>query len=263
MFGRRTKPTHAAPVLDSVDSGSVDSGNVDPRNSAVDTLVAEPVLSDVLPTDTSPIRAERSGNDSGLAGIESEFTISDADMALLDLSSIAFDQLTSPLSATEQKMADDKAELDAYIGHLNESCAARAGQSIDLQPYLMVPERCWDGEHHQVLVDLLGLTPSQAWNVLPLPGDAPTAMAMGMTPHPGPRGLDTRQLASELIGDAVEKMRAALEQATFGSDTVNTAAFDEAQAEATRDIMAIARRMAGPIVGAQAVDHARATFFSD
>ena len=258
MFGRRTKPTHASPDLDSANAGNVDEGS-----TAVDTLVADPLLTDTLPADTSPIRADNAGHDSGLAAIESEFTISDADMALLDLSSIAFDQLTSPLSATEQKMADDKAGLDAYISHLNESCAARAEQPVDLQPYLMIPERCWDGEHHQVLVDVLGLTPSQSWNVLPLAGDAPTAMALGITPHPGPRGLDTRQIASELIGDAVDKMRAALEQATFGSDTVNTAAFDEAQAEATRDIKSIARRMAGPIVGAQAVDHARATFFSD
>lgn len=253
MFGRRTKPTPASPVLD------VD----EPGNSAVGTLPVDGIAVERAPLLDTPIRAETTDNDSGLAEIEAEFAISEADMALLDLSSIAFDQLTNPLSPAEQKMVEDTSTLNGYLVRLNESYSAQAGQPVDLQPYFMIPERCWSDEHQQVLVDVLGLTPAQPWNVLPLAGDAPTAMAIGLTPHPGPRGLDTRQLANDLISDAVDKMRASFEQATFGSETVDTAALETAQTQATADIKAIARRMAGPIVGAQAVDHARATFFGD
>ncbi len=159
MFGRQAKPTSNAEDL----GASADTADVD-------TLLAETL---------SPIRAETSGQDAGLASIEAEFTISDADTALLDLSSLAFDQLTSPLSAAETKMAGHRSDLDDFMGRLNTSWSERAGTNAALQPYFMIPERCWEGDHLEALVEVLGLTPAQPWNVLPLAGDTATADTIG------------------------------------------------------------------------------------
>lgn len=253
MFGRRSKPTPAPPVLDLDESAS----------PALGAVQVDEIAADRAPLLDTPIRAEGSGTDSGLAEIEAEFTISDADLALLDLSSLAFDQLTNPLSPAEQKMGEDRSALDDFLKRLNDSYTAQAGQPVNLEPYFMIPERCWSDDHRQLLVDVLGLTPAQPWNILPLAGDASTATKLGVAPHPGPRGLDTRQLASDLIGDALDTMQASFEQATFGSDTVDTAALESAKTQAATEIKTIARRMAGPIVSTQAVDHARVIFFGD
>jgi len=271
MFGRRAKR--------SIDSGErselpvhnsrENSNGAEANTSHVATMTLELAPPEIQPGDntgadtSAPIRAAGSGSDSGLADIEAEFTISDADMALLDLSSLAFEQQASQLSGSDAVLAKHQAELVGFITQLNATWTDRTGTPVDLQPYYMIPERCWEGEHQQVLIEVLGLAPAQAWNTLPLAADAATATAVGVVDHPGARALDNRNIATTLITDAVEKMHKTFERATFGTDTVDTAALDAARAQAASEIMAIARRMAGTIIGPDAVDHARATFFGD
>jgi len=176
---------------------------------------------------------------------------------------MAFDQQTERLPEVEATMARHRAELHDFMNGLNDSWSKQTDTPIDLQPFYMIPERCWEGEHQQVLVEVLGLAPAQPWNVLPLAADAATAAATGVAMHPGTRAVDHRAVATTLIAEAVETMQKSFERATFAADTVDTAALDSARAQAAADITAIAGRMAGPIIGTAAVDTARSTFFND
>jgi len=212
---------------------------------------------------TSPIRSPEAGQDSGLADIEAEFTISDADLALLDLSSIAFEQQASRLSAIDTILTENRTALAGYMDRLNAAWSEQTQSPVDLQPYYMIPERCWEGEHQQTLVEVLGLAPAQPWNVLPLAADPATAASTGVASHPGPRALDHRAMAASLIADAVEAMHKAVEQATFATDAVDTAALDSARLHAANEIKGLARRIAGATVGNEVVDRTRATFFND
>ncbi len=239
MFRRRAK---RASAVVSVDLARAESTNFDPA---------------------TPIRALDADHDAGLSRIEAEFTISDDDLALLDLSSIAFEQQTSRLSAIDAVMAENRAALTDFMSRLNSAWSAHAATAVDLQPYYMIPERCWEGDHQQVLVEVLGLAPAQPWNVLPLAGGPATEAATGVARHPGARALDHRAMATSLIAEAVDTMHETFEKATFATDAVDTAALDAARAQAATEIKGVARRIAGATVGVETVVHARATFFND
>ena len=253
MFGRRTKRA----LETGQPSRTSQEGNV---GAETETSPVTTMTLDLAPTD---MPGADTGDGSGLAQIEAEFTISDADLALLDLASIAFDQQTNRLSAIDSTLANHRAELQDFMSRLDAAWSERTGTPVELQPFYMIPERCWEGEHQQVLVEVLGLAPAQPWNVLALAGNAATAAAIGVGNHPGAKALDHRAMATTLITEAVDTMHKTFERATFAADTVDTSALDAARSQAAADIKAIARRMAGTIVGTDAVDHARATFFND
>lgn len=237
MFGRRTK---RATAPGSVDLAPAEAVTVDP---------------------VAPLRAPDAGRDAGLAKIEAEFAISDDDLALLDLSSIAFDQQTKRLSAADAIMAENRAALADFMSRLNNAWSAHAVSPVDLQPYFMLPERCWEGDHQEVLVEVLGLAPAQPWNVIPLAADSATEAIVGVGRHPGSRALDHRAMATSLIAETVGTMHKTVEQAAFAKDAVDTSAFDAARLQAANEIKGIARRIAGATVGVEVIDHARATFF--
>lgn len=239
MFGRRAKSAN-------------DAIDLDVTHRPIDTIVA-----DELP----PIRAENAGADSGLADIESEFTISDADLGLLDLDAVV--QLPPPLTGIEATLAEHRAVLDDFMGRLTTAWEKRIGGSVELQPHFMIPERCWEGEHREVLVEILGLAPAQPWNVLPLACDASTATRTGAATHPGPESHESTRVASNFIGEAIGKMQSSFEAATFGGDTVDAEALAHARAAATQEIVSLARHMAGAVLSKEAVAHSRATFFGD
>lgn len=239
MFGRRAKSA----------SDATDLGAASPT---IDTIAA-----DELP----PIRAEGAGADSGLADIESEFTISDADLDLLDLATL--DQLPAPLMGTEATLAEHRAVLENFMSRLTAAWEERSGGPVDLQPHFMIPERCWEGEHREVLIEILGLAPAQPWNVLPLACDANTAAQTGAAAHPGPESLESARVATNFIDEAVAKMQMSFERATFGGDTVDAEALANARTIATDEIVALARHMAGAVLGKEAVAQSRAAFFGD
>lgn len=216
--------------------------------------------STVTPDELPPLRAPDAGHDSGLAAIEAEFTISESDMALLDLGALEF---APTLSALDRQLADHATELDAFMMQLNDEWGAQLGTDVDLQPYLMIPERCWEGEHGETLLDVLGLAPTQTWNVLPLAGSPATASAVGVASHPGGESLHTYKPAIAFIDETLAKMRTACEQATFTSDSIDSDALERARDEAAGNIKTLARHIAGVVLGTEAVNETRATFFND
>lgn len=69
----------------------------------------------------------------------------------------------------------------AFIGQLN----ADLPDGVNVQPYFMIPQECWNGPCGDFLARYLGLTPYARWNMLPLPKDPRSGEALGITSHPG------------------------------------------------------------------------------
>lgn len=255
MFGRRGK--RAQKTSESTDTEGLGVESVVAAESSA-VSVAESVLTEEAPT-PGPERS----HDSGLEAIEAELTINDNDLRLLDVVSLSLDDMPSPLTAAESAMAEHRALLDDFIVQLNTAWTARLGAPTSLSPYFLVPERCWEGQHCDALVEILGLAPAQPWNVIPLPCDSATATALDLPIHPGTDSLDIVQLAMPMIDDAIGKMQARFEQASFSGDTVDTAALDAARVDASKEIQALAAKLGAGALGEAAVRTARTTFFGD
>lgn len=252
MFGRRgrsrIRPDHSQDV--------VTAGDISSEPPETDTSPLDTVTADQLP----PLRAPGAGNDSGLAEIEAEFRISDADIALLELGALEF---APPLSPLDTKLAEGRDELATTMDQLREQLSARLATPVDLEPYLMLPERCWEGQHREALIELLGLTPTQTWNLLPLAGNPQTAQALGIIEHPRGAPLHAIDAALSFLDDIITKMQSRCEAATFSHDGIDGEALEAAREQARSQVRGLARHIAGASIGTEVVSHTRATFFGD
>jgi hypothetical protein len=163
----------------------------------------------------------------------------------------------------QDKIDETEHELSTFMGDLNTKWADRLGPTTQLRPFFMLPTRCWDTEHQRVLIETLGLTPAQQWNVLPLASDGEGPAELDLARHPGGVTTDVIEIASGFIAETVTEMQAAFERATFSGDTVDSEALGTARELARAEIIALARRVAASVLGAEAVDHSRALFFDD
>jgi len=200
------------------------------------------------------LRAHVSDSFSGLGHLAEE----DADSALDEHRSMA------PSARDLQVRIDEnERELTAFMAELNATWADRLGSTTQLRPFFMLPTRCWDTEHQRVLIETLGLTPAQQWNVLPLASDAEEEGSLGLARHPGGVTTDVIEIASGFVDETIAEMHVAFERATFSGDTVDSEALDAARENARTEIIALARRIAASVVGGEAVDRSRALFFDD
>lgn len=242
MFGRKAKRTAPSPT---------EPNDGDRADTAIDPALIEPQqVAEEVP---APGRFEGAGQDSGLAGIEAELSFSLTDRALL----------TPHVSGLDATMFEDHEKLLDFMQRLNQAWAERSATPTSFEAFFMIPSRCWDSPYRTDLVEVLGLTPAQPWNVLPLAVDDAVAQRTGIAVHPGVESHEGSSIAATVITDAIEGMHASFERATFGSDDVDADALTAARAQAKADIMALARRTAQGVLGADVVDHARATFFRD
>jgi len=163
----------------------------------------------------------------------------------------------------QDKIDETEHELSTFMGDLNTKWADRLGPTTQLRPFFMLPTRCWDTEHQRVLIETLGLTPAQQWNVLPLASDGEGPAELDLARHPGGVTTDVIEIASGFIAETVTEMQAAFERATFSGDTIDSEALGTARELARAEIIALARRVAASVLGAEAVDHSRALFFDD
>ncbi len=162
----------------------------------------------------------------------------------------------------QSKIDDSERELVAFMDELNSTFASGLGSQAELRPFFMLPTRCWDTEHQRVLIEILGITPAQQWNVLPLAsGSDPENLELAR--HPGGVTTDVIEIASGFVEEAIAEMQAAFERATFTGDTVDTEALRAAREHARTDIMALARKIGATVVGDDAVNYSRDLFFND
>jgi len=239
-----------------VDAERTAAFDAEPTASCDSEVERQVLATEELP----PLRAPGAGNDSGLAAIEAEFQISDDDIALLELGALEF---AAPLSPIEAALTDDRAALDTTMQRLTDSLTEQLGTQVRLQPFAMIPERCWEGEHREALVELLGCLPNQTWNILPLAGDAATADALGIIQHPGGASLHAVDAANSFLTDILSKMHQSCAAAAFSADRIDGDALGAARDQARGQIEGLARHMAGVVIGTEAVTDARSRFFGD
>jgi len=163
----------------------------------------------------------------------------------------------------QDKIDESEHDLTSFMDELNATWVDRLGPATQLRPFFMLPTRCWDTEHQRVLIEILGLTPAQHWNVLPLASDGGGTGGLDLAPHPGGVTTDVIEIASGLIDETITDMEVAFERAAFSGDTVDSEALGTARELARAEIVALARRIASSVVGDEAVDHSRALFFDD
>ena len=127
----------------------------------------------------------------------------------------------------------------------------------------MIPERCWEGEHREALVELLDCLPNQPWNILPLADDATTAETLGIIQHPGGASLHAVDAANSFLSDILSIMQRTCAQSPFSTDHIDSDAIGAAREQARTHIEALARHIAGVVIGTAAVAQARARFYGD
>jgi hypothetical protein len=162
----------------------------------------------------------------------------------------------------QAEIDESERELVTFMDELNSSWTGGPGSETELRPFFMLPARCWDTEHQRVLIETLGLTPAQQWNVLPLASGS-NLEGLDLAHHPGGVTTDVIEMASGFVDDTIVEMHAAFERATFTGDTVDTEALGAAREKARTEVMALARRIGASVIGDDAVIYSRDRFFND
>lgn len=154
-----------------------------------------------------------------------------------------------------QRMMDESADtLAAFVRDTNASWSARLDTVVDLQPYQMIPSTIWEsmaGAQKTALSEVLGLLPTQPWNILLLAMDERTASLVGVDRYPGALSEE----AQAAINVARLSILEELDKARGLDETARNAA-------AAR-IIAMARTVASATLGQDVVDRSRAVFFGD
>ncbi len=83
--------------------------------------------------------------------------------------------------ALTEKTDRERHQMLAFIGQIN----AGLPDGVNVAPYLMIPEQCWNGPHGRFLFSYLELTPYTSWNMIPLPRDERSSDALDLRAHPG------------------------------------------------------------------------------
>lgn len=210
----------------------------------------------------------RSAGDAGALDLRAHVSDSLAGLGQLageDIDSATVGHRSMAPSARDLQLRIDESEreLTAFMDQLNAIWADRLGSTTQLRPFLMLPTRCWDTEHQRVLIETLGLTPAQQWNVLPLASDGDEEGALGLGRHPGGVTTGVVEIASGFVDETIAEMHVEFERATFSGDAVDSEALDAARNNARAEIIALARRIATSAVGDEVVDRSRTLFFDD
>lgn len=178
-------------------------------------------------------------------------------MEKLGLSDDEIAEMAHPVSDVQRKIDESETTLARFVTDTNAKWSQNTGSVIDLQPYRMLPESCWDSldmQHELLLKDALALLPAQPWNIILLAMDSQTAMLTGAGRFPTTSTEEGRMainVASLSIVDELDRIQR------------TEAASDTARAAAAARIIAMARRVASASLGTEVVDQSRQRFFGD
>ena len=158
----------------------------------------------------------------------------------------------------QSKVDEGEAALSQFVTTTNGAWSQQAGTIVDLQPYSMLPAVCWDlpDKHdHAVLVEAMGLLPTNPWNIVLLAMNDETAAITGAGRFPltvRDEAVTVTSLAKISIAEEVE-----LVKRQHGTDN------GQARDAAVARIIAMARPVGAAMLGQDVVDHSRRTFFGD
>lgn len=178
--------------------------------------------------------------------------LSDEDIADMANTSSTVD----PVQAT---LDQGGAALNTFVNSTNTTWSQSMGARIDLQPYQMLPAVCWefDDKHdHTLLVDVMGLLPTNPWNIVLLAMNDDTATLTGAGRFPmtiTEEAVTATSLAKISIVEELETVKKHAQAPDF------VAVRDGAIAR----IIAMARPVGSALLGQHVVDHSRRTFFGD
>ena len=157
---------------------------------------------------------------------------------------------SDPGNALKQRIASADATLATFVCETNAAWSTRLGTLVELQSYCMIPRSVWTSFpeiEQDVLMDSMGLLPSQPWNSLLLAMTDHTAQAVGVSRHPASETAAASDVVRLAIQEEFERIRLG---------TTDTSA-------AAARIIAMARTTAAHTLGQDAVDRSRSLFFND
>lgn len=181
-------------------------------------------------------------------------------MEKLGLSDEEIADMANPSGTVDpvQIKADEAdAALGAFVNQTNAAWAQQTGTAVELQPYHLLPAVCWDfddKQDHDLLVEVMGLLPSNPWNIVLLAMNDETATLTGAGRFPSivrEEAVTATSLAKISIAEELQQLKR--------FEQPNTEARDAAVAR----IIAMARPVGSAMLGEDVVDHSRRTFFGD
>lgn len=190
-------------------------------------------------------------------------------MERLGLSDDEIAEMASPVSDLQRTIAESDAALAAFVMETNAAWSKQLGTLVDLQPYAMLPASCWDAldtAHQTLLMDVVGLIPTQPWNNILLAMNDETATLVGVGRYPtglSDEATTAAGIANLSITEELELVKTQQSALVDTSGQVETADVAQACGAASARIIALARPVASASLGQDLVDHSRATFFGD
>lgn len=189
-------------------------------------------------------------------------------MEKLGLSDDEIAEMSNPINDLQRTIAASNAALATFVMETNASWSKQLGAVIELQPYAMLPATCWDAldtPHQTLLMDVVGLIPTQPWNNILLAMNDETANLVGVGRYPTGLSEEATTAAGIANLSITEELELVKKQQGAIIDTPGheTAEVKQVRRGAAARIIALARPVASASLGQDAVDHSRATFFGD
>lgn len=185
-------------------------------------------------------------------------------MEKLGLSEEEIADMATPAVTVDEvqvKMDEGTQALNAFVNQARATWADHTSHLVNLEPFQMLPASLWmqlDKHDRTVLVEVMGLVPAHPWNIVLLAADEQTAVLTGAARLP--------MTQSEEAAVAIDMARLSITDEIDRVKKCDRNQLDEFVA--TRDaaaarIITLARTIGSAVLGQDAVDHSRATFFAD